>query len=85
MSPEFSNAAYTSETDASDVVVPDVIGCSVSETNKRITNSNLNIRISGNAEVQDGEAVVSSQSPPSGTLVPKGTVVTVEFKYINVH
>jgi len=53
--------------------------------NSFITNSNLNIRISGNAEVQDGEAVVSSQSPPSGTLVPKGTVVTVEFKYINVH
>ncbi len=76
---------YTRETDESDVVVPDVIGCSVSETNKRITNSNLNIRISGNAEVQDGEAVASSQSPPSGTLVPKGTVVTVEFKYINVH
>lgn len=76
---------YTKETSENDVVVPDVIGCSVSETNKRITNSGLNIKISGNAEVKDGEAVVSTQSPPSGTLVPKGTVVTVEFKYVNVH
>ncbi len=76
---------YTKETSENDVVVPDVIGCSVSETNRRITNSGLNIKISGNAEVKDGEAVVSNQSPPSGTLVPKGTVVTVEFKYVNVH
>jgi len=76
---------YTREADESDVVVPDVIGCSVSETNRRITNANLNIKIAGNSEVKDGEAIVSSQSPPSGTLVPKGTVVTVEFKYVNVH
>ncbi len=76
---------YTRETDESDVVVPDVIGCGVSEANKRITNSNLNIRIFGNSEVRDGEAVVFSQSPPSGTLVPRGTAITVEFKYTNVH
>lgn len=76
---------YTREADESDVVVPDVVGCSVTETNRRITNSGLNIRISGDAEVKDGEAVAATQSPPPGTLVPKGTVVTVEFKYINVH
>lgn len=76
---------YTRETNDSDVVVPDVVGCSVTETNRRITNAGLNIRISGDAEVKDGEAVTSTQSPSAGTLVPKGTVVTVEFKYINVH
>ena len=76
---------YTRESDDSDVVVPDVVGCGVSETNRRITNSGLNIRIGANADVQEGEAVASSQSPAPGTLVPKGTVVTVEFKYINVH
>ena len=76
---------YTRESDASDVVVPDVIGCGVTETNRRLTNSGLNVRIGGNAEVKEGEAVASSQSPPPGTLVPKGTVVTVEFKYIDVH
>lgn len=76
---------YTRETDDSDVVVPDVIGCGVSEANKRITNAGLNVKISGNAEVTDGDAVVSTQSPPSGTLVPKGTVVTVEYNYVNVH
>lgn len=76
---------YTREADESDVVVPDVIGCSVSETNRRITNANLNIKISGNAEVQDGEAVAATQSPVAGTLVPQGTAVTVEFNYTNVH
>ena len=76
---------YTREADESDVVVPDVIGCSVSETNRRITNANLNIKISGNAEVQDGDAIAVSQSPMAGTLVPKGTAVTVEFNYTNVH
>lgn len=76
---------YTKETDENDVVVPDVVGCSVSETNKRITNAGLNVKVSGNAEVSDGDAVAASQSPPSGTLVPKGTIVTVEFNYTNVH
>ncbi|MBR2476887.1 MAG: PASTA domain-containing protein [Clostridia bacterium] len=76
---------YTRETSENDVVVPDVVGCSVTETNRRITNAGLNIKISGDAEVKDGEAVAATQSPPPGTLVPKGTVVTVEFKYINVH
>lgn len=76
---------YTRETDESDVVVPDVISSGVSEANRRITNAGLNLKISGNAEVKDGEAVVASQTPPPGTLVPKGTVVTVEFNYTNVH
>lgn len=76
---------YTRENDESDVVVPDVISCGVNEANRRIVNAGLNIKISGNAEVKEGEAVVSTQSPPSGTLVPKGTIVTVEFNYVNVH
>ena len=76
---------YTRESDESDVVVPDVIGCSVTETNKRITNAKLNIKISGSSGVNDGEAVAATQSPSPGTLVPQGTIVTVEFNYINVH
>lgn len=76
---------YTRDSDESDVVVPDVVSCGVNEANRRIVNAGLNIKISGNSEVKEGEAVVSTQSPPSGTLVPKGTIVTVEFNYINVH
>ncbi len=76
---------YTRENDESDVVVPDVVSCGVNEANRRIVNAGLNIKISGSSEVKEGEAVVSTQSPPSGTLVPKGTIVTVEFNYVNVH
>ena len=78
---------YTKEMDgdANGVAVPNVIGCSVSEANRRITNAKLNMKISGSADVQDGEAVVASQDPSAESVAQRGSVVTVEFKFTDVH
>ena len=76
---------YTKEVDGDEVMVPDVLNCAVSEANRRITNAGLNMKIAGSAEVADGEAVVASQDPPAETMVQRGSVVTVEFSYTDVH
>lgn len=60
------------------VAVPDVIGRPGLEANQTIVNAGLNIKLTG-ADI-DGESVVAyHQSPEPGTMVDKGTVVTVEF------
>lgn len=76
---------YTKEVDSDQVMVPNVLDCAVSEANRRITNAGLNMKIAGSAEVKDGEAVVASQDPPAETMVQRGSVVTVEFSYTDVH
>ena len=49
-----------------------------------IVNSKLNINIEGTTNYENGTgAVVVSQSPEAGTVVPKGTLVTVEFRYLD--
>lgn len=76
---------YTGETLPSDtVVVPDVIGQTASACNKLIINSKLNIKIEGatNYNVGTGAQVIS-QSPAAGTMVAPGTIVTVEFRYLD--
>ena len=75
---------YTEESAANDVVVPSVIGKSLAEANRILTNAKLNIKITGLAE-SGGETYVGSQSPEAGEQVSSGTVVTVEALYKNVH
>jgi beta-lactam-binding protein with PASTA domain len=49
-----------------------------------IINAGLNIRIEGTRNYLSGTgAVVVSQSPAAGELVPEGTVVTVTFRYLD--
>lgn len=76
---------YTGELESSDTVsVPDVIGKSATVANLMIVNSKLNINITGTTNYENGVgAVVVSQSPAAGDVVPKGTVVTVEFRYVD--
>lgn len=57
--------------------VPNVIGMTVEEANKALSNAGLNISISGAATGSEAKAV--SQSVNSGLLVYRGTVIEVNF------
>lgn len=76
--------AYTEgEESKKSVTIPDVVGCSASEANKGITNAGLNVRIKGLSNVQ-GIAICSEQSPAAGTVVEPGTIVTLDFRYVEI-
>ncbi len=76
---------YAGELEPSDnVTVPDVMGQSATLANMMIINSHLNINITGTTNYETGAgAVVVSQSPTAGEIVPKGTLVTVDFRYLD--
>ncbi len=76
---------YTGEAEPSDtVVVPDVMGQNATMTNRAIVNAKLNVKIVGATNYNvGGGAVVISQTPEAGTMVPPGTIVTVEFRYMD--
>lgn len=76
---------YTGDTEKSDMVtVPDLVGKSATVANLMVVNSKLNINITGTTNYENGVgAVAVSQSPEAGTEVPKGTIVTVEFRYMD--
>ena len=66
------------------VTVPDVMGRSASAANKLLIDAGLNIRIEGTQNYQSGAgAVVVSQSPAAEAVVTPGTIVTVEFRYLD--
>ncbi len=66
------------------VTVPDVMGKSAAAANKLLINAGLNVRIDGTQNYQSGAgAVVVSQSPAADTVVTPGTIVTVEFRYMD--
>ena len=72
---------YTDDEATKYAVVPNVLGLSAMEANKMIINSGLNIKIKG---IRNGEgALVVSQSLPSGTVVPYGTVIELEILYLD--
>lgn len=73
---------YTSSGEQEKTVkVPDVIGKSPSETNKLVINSGLNISVGGAVATKTSYAV--KQYPEAGSVVPEGTVVTIEFMYMD--
>lgn len=75
---------YTGEVPDSDMIkVPDLIGKSATVANLMITNAKLNINIIGTTNYESGGAVVVSQSPAANESVPKGSLVTVEFRYLD--
>ena len=76
--------AYTEgEEIAKTVEVPNVVGCFGSEANRGITNAGLNVRIKGLSNV-DGVAICSGQSPAAGTMVEPGTIITLDFRYVEI-
>lgn len=84
--PEGSTVAiYTEKDQQSEVVVPDVRGMTSTDANIVLTNSGLNMKVSGASATGQGAATVGSQSPEAGTTVSRGSAVTVEFSFSNVH
>lgn len=76
---------YTGDsTPAKTVTVPNVIGMSPAMANRAIINAGLNINISGAVSNTTATgAVAVNQSIPSGESVEFGTVIEVEFRYVD--
>ena len=74
---------YTDNEEPTDtIVVPDIRGKTAMAANQSLINSGLNIKIEGSKYYKEGgKATVQSQWPEAGTVVPKGSVVTVNFGY----
>lgn len=74
---------YTEEgAQSATAIVPDVTGLTAEQANKRLTDAGLNVRISGTT--MGTGTVVYSQSMPLGTVTPKGTVVEIEMRYMEM-
>ncbi len=72
------------ETPEATVEVPNVIGKTAAAANRLILNAGFNIRIDGAANfATGGGATVVSQFPEAGTMVPEGTVITLEFMHLD--
>ena len=72
---------YTSPYSELYAVIPDVLGITATEANKKIVNAGLNIKIKNPVSSTVLGAKVISQSIPAGTVVPKNTVVEIEIIY----
>jgi beta-lactam-binding protein with PASTA domain len=59
------------------VQVPDVFNVTAETANRRITDAGLNINIVGG---QRGAAAYR-QNPEAGEQVPRGTIITVDFRH----
>lgn len=70
---------YTdSDIEGSEVKVPKLTGMSIYGASKAASLANLNIKISGAGNLKEG-AVSVSQDISEGTVVSKGTIITVNF------
>ena len=71
---------YTSENaEEKTAIVPNVVGMTAEKANKTLTDAGFNVRIMGNAS---SGTVATRQSIAPGTPTEKGTIITVEFRYI---
>ncbi len=74
---------YTDDTKGSDRVVPDVMGKTLVEANAAIAAAGFNIQIGGVPDADGkGGAVVVSQLPLAGSLAERGSVVSIELRYM---
>lgn len=78
-------ALYTEKDKTATVIVPDVLGRTATDANIILTNAGLNMKVFGAEDTGQGTAVVSTQTPAAGTEVDRGTAVSVEFSFSNVH
>lgn len=73
---------YTDDKKLLYAVVPNVVGMTIEEANKIITNSGLNIRIK-NSAISGKSATVISQSLTSGSAVEKNSIIELEIVYLD--
>ena len=73
---------YVGSASAEDEVkVPDLTGRTAAAANQTLINLGLNVKIEGTAHYLSGAStVVYSQSVPAGTMVKKGSVITLNFR-----
>jgi len=68
----------TPENDVEKITVPDVTNYVASFALTTLTNKGFNISIEGALNYDQGAgAKVTTQDPPAGTLLPRGSVVTI--------
>ena len=69
---------YTEETDNKTVTVPNLVGLTATEVNKKAAESGINVEFSGNTTSAGLKSYM--QSIEAGTTVNAGTIVTVHFR-----
>ncbi len=67
------------ETVTKDVVVPNLIGKNATVANAELIMNGLNVRLRGSSTGNATGSIVSAQSIAPGTLVARGTVITLTF------
>ena len=77
---------YTEENATQVSIVPDVRNLSLSEAQARLAENRLNMNITGAGATGNSSnlTVANSQYPLPGAQVEEGTVVEVEFRYLDV-
>ncbi len=74
---------YTEDAKPVSDSVPDVIGKTLTEANRAITDAGFNLHIGGALHADGaGGAVVVSQSPSAGTKAENGSVISIELRYM---
>ena len=75
---------YTEEgLKSENVSVPNVMNLSAADANRILVNAGLNVAMVNTTINSSGGARVFKQSVPAGTPVAPGTLVTIEFKYVD--
>lgn len=69
---------YMEGTNEKTALVPNLIGKTVEQVNRELSNAGLNVSLSGGA-VNNAEALATMQSVEAGKLVSLGTVIEVTF------
>lgn len=77
---------YTENVENKMVVVPDLVGKSLTRVKSMLSSSGLNLSIVGAGATGSSSerTVAASQTPSAGESVPQGTVIKVEFRFKDV-
>lgn len=77
---------YTTSSEKQKTVkVPKILGMTLAQAQKALTNAGLNMKITGVASAKSSAAITAhSQSIKHDTMVPYSTVITVEFRAKNI-
>ena len=72
--------------DAEQVTVPDVSGKSLARVKSMLSSSGLNLSIvgAGATGVDSDRTIAEKQTPAAGTVVERGSIVQVEFRFLDV-
>lgn len=77
---------YTEENVSRSVTVPDVTGLSLSEAQARLSEHRLNMNVTGAGATGNSSnlTIANSQYPLAGATVEEGSIIEVEFRYLDV-